>query len=314
MRKILSFIFIAFVSISLLSCATTVKNTTSKATLTKTDSRMFWKIEGFDKNGKASAVYIQGTIHFGNEELYPLSETVLDAFDNANRLAGEISSEDMENLIVSIQMEALNSYKRANGKKVSDYLTEEENEFIISALGKETAKTIFSFEPWLLTQALSGLAYQSSNLDPNKGLDVILMERANKQNKKIEGLDTLETQIEILSFGNYDEQLKILKDTIKELKTGEGKEDIDNLYKAYLDSNLEEFFTLSNKEYETMSKEEKDFSERFSKTLLDNRNKQWAKIITNYLNEGGSTFIFAGAAHFIGDNSVFEYLKKLNTL
>ncbi len=314
MKKILSFVFIAFMFISLFSCATTSKNVNSKATLSETDSRMFWKIEGIDKNGKPSTIYLQGTIHFGNEKLYPLSETVLEAFDNANRLAGEISSKDMENLITSIQMEALKSYERAKGKNIGDYLTEEENDFIISVLGKEAVKAIYAFEPWLLTQALSGLAYQSSNLDPNKGLDVFFMERANNQKKEIEGLDSLQTQIAILSFGNYNEQIKILKDTIKDLKTGEGNDDIDKLYKAYLDSNLEEFFALSNKEYENMTKEEKEFTERFSKTLLDDRNKQWAKIITNYLNEGGTTFIFAGAAHFIGDNSVFEYLKELKTL
>ncbi|MBQ2479917.1 MAG: TraB/GumN family protein [Treponema sp.] len=49
---------------------------------------MFWKISGTDKNGNPSVVYIQGTIHVGSKELYPLDKEVLDAFNNADRIAG----------------------------------------------------------------------------------------------------------------------------------------------------------------------------------------------------------------------------------
>ncbi|MBR7064721.1 MAG: hypothetical protein IKI31_06220, partial [Treponema sp.] len=35
----------------------------------KTKERMFWQIDALDANGKKSTVYIQGTIHMGDERL-----------------------------------------------------------------------------------------------------------------------------------------------------------------------------------------------------------------------------------------------------
>jgi uncharacterized protein YbaP (TraB family) len=45
-----------------------------------------------------------------------------------------------------------------------------------------------------------------------------------------------------------------------------------------------------------------------------NRNKDWANDITEYLAQGGTTFIFAGTAHWVGNDSVFNYLRKLGTI
>ena len=76
----------------LTSCASTSASKKAPATLTKTDSRAFWRIDGTDKNGNPSTVYIQGTFHLGDERIFPLSEEVQQAFVNADRHAGELST------------------------------------------------------------------------------------------------------------------------------------------------------------------------------------------------------------------------------
>ena len=57
-----------------------------------------------------------------------------------------------------------------------------------------------------------------------------------------------------------------------------------------------------------------DFMESYYKAIMDDRNSAWAKKIDSWLREGGSSFVFAGCAHFIGDHSVFYYLKENNTI
>ena len=70
---------ILFVAASLLvSCASKPK-AAPKATLTRTDSRLFWRIDGTDASGNPSTVYIQGTFHLGDERIFPLSEEVINA-------------------------------------------------------------------------------------------------------------------------------------------------------------------------------------------------------------------------------------------
>ena len=53
-----------------------------KAELSKEYARFFWKITGTDKNGLPSYVFLQGTIHVGTEDLYPLDSKVMEAFTN----------------------------------------------------------------------------------------------------------------------------------------------------------------------------------------------------------------------------------------
>ena len=48
--------------------------------------------------------------------------------------------------------------------------------------------------------------------------------------------------------------------------------------------------------------------------MLTDRHSAWADKIKTWLAEGGSTFIFAGSAHFVGNDSVFFYLKQNGTL
>ena len=73
---------------------------------------------------------------------------------------------------------------------------------------------------------------------------------------------------------------------------------------------MEELFTQSNEDEENSD----PLYQQYHDLVYTNRNKDWAEDITNYLNEGGTTFIFAGCAHWLGDDSVFHYLKEMKTI
>ncbi|MBQ2205964.1 MAG: TraB/GumN family protein, partial [Treponema sp.] len=45
-------------------------------------------------------------------------------------------------------------------------------------------------------------------------------------------------------------------------------------------------------------------------TSEDERNEKWAKRIQSYIEMGGTTFVYAGAAHWVGEKSVFAYLEE----
>ncbi|MBQ3981413.1 MAG: TraB/GumN family protein, partial [Treponema sp.] len=99
-KKFCKSLFILFAAAFVLCTNSFAKESASakKASLSKEKPRFFWKISGVDKNGNPSVVYIQGTIHVGSKELYPLDKEVLDAFNNADRVAGELSKDDMQNM------------------------------------------------------------------------------------------------------------------------------------------------------------------------------------------------------------------------
>ena len=286
------------------SCASMPKATVEQK------SRMFWTIEGTDKNGNPSKVHILGTIHVGDERLYPLPEEAMKAWASSTRLAGEISTEDIDNLQNEITSLMIVSAATAKGRKVTDFLTEEQKQAAIKCLGEASVKQMEKFEPWVLNTMVSNFAYSDSGLSAEKGVDMYLMADARKNGRKWEGLDTLQTQLDIIVFGDYDTQLTMLKDVLDDIAEPEDVYDyINRLYNAYLAGSTKDVALLETEETEE-SVEKAGFYEQYYKQLIPERNKKWAKTIKQWLWEGGETFIFAGCAHFSGDQSVFVYLKE----
>ncbi len=313
MKKLnFKFLLGAFVlALALTSCASSPKK--AAASLTKTESRAFWRIDGTDKNGNPSTVYIQGTFHLGDERIFPLSEEVQQAFLNADRYAGEISTQGYQDLAAAgPQLNAPNK----DGKLVTDHLTEEEKSFVQTAFGPNLS-IVDPIDPWQMKTGLSLAIYTDSGLNPQYGLDNSFIASLTQMGKEWEGLDQLQVQLDIMTFGDYDTQIKMLKDLLKVfLDENEAKELFEQtnaLYESYVEDDMEkmaELLTLSNEKDEESDKLYVDYNNM----VFRDRNKEWAQDITNYLDEGGTTFIFAGCGHWLGDESTFKYLKKMKTI
>lgn len=286
----------------------------SPATLTKQNSRMFWCINGTDKNGNPSAVYIQGTIHLGDERLYPLSDEVLDAWASADRLVGEISSRDMGRLQSVVQRDMFASYQRASGRNLFDYLTEEEKDLLYMVMDGNQAQVYAVFEPWVLNSVITTLATVDTGFESEAGIDQTLLAMAEREERSVAGLDTLRTQLNILEFGDYDQQLYLLKQSIASLDSeSEETQKLDSMYEAYLADDLETLAQILLDEME-LEENDPDFAAEYIDAIYAQRNRDWSIKIADWLEEGGVTFIFAGAGHFVGDDSVFVQLRENGTI
>ncbi len=51
-----------------------------------------------------------------------------------------------------------------------------------------------------------------------------------------------------------------------------------------------------------------DYPKLYKKLLAD-RNEQWVKTLTKWLNDGEDVFVVVGAAHLVGKESVVQLLK-----
>ncbi len=306
----------AFVlALVLTSCASkpAAAGTTSPATLTKTKSRAFWRIDGTDKNGNPSTVYIQGTFHLGDEKIFPLSEEVQQAFLSADRYAGEISTQGYADLAAAAP--ALNAPNK-DGKMVTDYLTDEEKAFVQMAFG-ENLGIVDPLEPWQMKTALAVYIYTNTGLSAEYGLDNSFIATLSQMEKQWDGLDELQVQLDVITYGDYDTQIKMLKDIIKlfidEKESAELTKSTVELYESYVNDDMkkmEKLMKLSNAKDEASDQLYVDYNNM----VFRDRNEEWAGDITNYLNEGGTTFIFAGCGHWLGEDSTFKFLKKMKTI
>ena len=283
----------------LVSCKTKNSNSQAdgepKAVLIKHPERMFWEI----KKGDAS-IYVLGTIHVADKDFYPLEDKILEAFNKADRLVSELGGKkELETLQEKLEIRMLQNFNPK--KNLSNFLSEDEINVIKQELGENIAVPLLKFNPWVLTIALNQVLYTKAGLDPQNGIDMHLLNRADK--KEIEALESIDEQLDLLSSGTFEEQLKALKETINELQNTDKTIDwLTKLKKLYLENNTEELKDFIGSLL--------DMSDGISQdALLKDRNIVWADKFEEYLNKGGTTFVFAGLAHFLGEDSVFEQMR-----
>lgn len=302
-KKHFTKLFLTTVFFVFVSCASVPVR--EKARVTKTPHRMFWRIDGTDLKGRNTTVYVQGTIHIGDDRLLPLDEEVIAAFDSSDRIVAECSSRDFNRMgFYSLRLVRPNE----DGKVVTDYLTDAENIALHEYIGGEPGyENLIRMNPLILESYLTVKVASEFGLDSEAGLDMFFYDRARKNGKSVEGLDELEDQLKLLSFGDYEFQMAVLKYFLTGLSEGES-EQLADMYEAYLDDDLEVFLEEAEKE----SEEEvidSPYYEQYEKAMMLDRNTDWVKDIKKYLDAGGTTFIFTGAAHWLGEESVFELLK-----
>ena len=300
LKKILTAVLaFLFVFSFLVSCKTKDSNLRaegeSKAVLIKHPERMFWEI----KKGDAS-IYVLGTIHVADKDFYPLEDKILEAFDKADRRVSELGSKkEIETLQEKLEIRMLQNFNPK--KNLSNFLSEDEINVIKQELGENIAVTLLKFNPWVLTIALNQVLYTKAGLDPQNGIDMHLLNRAGKKN--IEALESIDEQLDLLSSGTFEEQLKALKETIDELQNTDKTIDwLTKLKKLYLENNTEELKDFIGSLLDMTDGISQD-------ALLKDRNIVWADKFEEYLNKGGTTFVFAGLAHFLGEDSVFEQMR-----
>ncbi len=292
-----------------LSCATTPQKQPAK--FTERPERRFWQMQR-QPDGGFSTVYVLGTIHMADERIYPFAQTVLDAFDSADRIVGEISTEGWSRFEPELMKMMLNSISL--DKDVSDLrqrLSPEEIQILEMLFEPEVLDSLCFFEPWVLNTSLSGLAVsQYTSLSAQMGPDVQLIIRAGSEDREMEGLDELETQLALLDFGTYEQQLEILRSSIASFSDPSADLSLlEGMYSAYEADDRKlvgEFSEESNRQ----AVEEMPFYAEYVKMLYDDRNSDWADKMDAYLDIPGTTFVFAGAGHFTGDNSVFDIMEE----
>ncbi len=308
MNKSIRIFFLLLITVLLSVSCTTTKEVSLSAyndfSIIETNERMFWEIHGTAKDGTPSTVYILGTIHAGDERMYPLSNYVISAFDNSDRILAEVSSEDIILSANAVGKKMMEGVKLS--RNMYDSFTDVELDYIYSTQDANLIENFKIFEPWILVILFLNHTISNANLSQEQALDFYLYAYAHEKGRTVEGLDTLDTQLELVSLSHftYEEQILLIKEMIADSMELDPSLELQKLYESYLANDKESLSKIVNAPPGIG-----ELESRYYKILLDDRNKNWADKIVRYLNEGGSTFIYAGAGHFTGTNSVFDFLK-----
>lgn len=256
-----------------------------------------WKVE---HNGVTS--YLFGSIHMGDQSMYPLPEKVRTAFSESEILVVEI---DMTNIN---QMEVAQTVQKIAidpDKPLKDHLTESTaqkyDEYCEET--RSPCQMFSSFEPWFAAMTLEALAMQQSGYTEQLGIDMHFLNEA-KDSKTIVELESLDSQLNMLdSMPAHLQDLMLLSTVTRE----EGA--TESMVQAWKTGDVESFLTESEMSAKDQGISEEDY-EAFMDLFLYQRNQRMADGIAELLEQGKSVFAVIGAAHYGGDKSVNHYLEQ----
>jgi uncharacterized protein len=253
---------------------------------------LLWEISG---NGLTQPSYLFGTMHLICKNDALLSKKLKEIIAGSSAVYLEL---DMDNL-----MELMGAFQHMNmkgGKKLSDYLAEEEvkkvkdwfkaNQPLLPAMMIDKMKPIF----------LSGMIGEKAfNCEQQDGMEMRIMEEASKSKKEIRGLETMAFQAGIMDSIPYDVQAKELLKAIDSSAVQDSS--LTELIELYKKQDIEQLNVLMNRSDGETGK--------YHEYLLYRRNSNWVEKIKTIVKS--NSFLFAvGAGHLPGAKGVIELLRK----
>lgn len=279
-----------------------------KLDLTKENSDVegpLWKLEDED-----STVYLHGTIHLGDKEIYPLSKRIEDIFNSCDYLVLE---EVFDKINPNDMIKAV-SYP--NGETIEDHLSKDSVKLIKNICAEYGIfyDQIKTWTPFMIYRSLIDYMVMNETFDPTYGIDNYWLYRARLSKKDILALDDYNEVYKELGKLS-DEDAEVLIQSLKLVKPEDGSAD-NAMWEAWKSGDVERIFAVeedlssyTQEEIEVYNNVAK-ISEQYEKTLIHDRNAIWADKIEGYLNDNKDYFVAGGTAHFHGDGSVIELLEK----
>lgn len=265
------------------------------ATQVKPRQVMMWKA-----SSSTTTVYLLGSIHLGDKDLYPLPDVVESAFKASKVLVVEVNLNKVDQAATMKAMQQTGFYSEGDG--LSKHLPKELSDALDDFCKKNSLPRSMMeiFKPWVVALTIEVITLQKAGEDPTFGIDMHFL-KASKEPQRIDELETADFQMNALASGTEQEQEEMLADTLKELANP--KEHFQEIKDTYFSGDpdlLQKFMEKHNT------------PKSFYKRLVDDRNGPMAERIAGYLKGQDQCFVVVGAAHLVGDKGIVKLLQQKN--
>jgi uncharacterized protein YbaP (TraB family) len=254
-----------------------------------------WKVEG-----RKTPLYLLGSIHAGLPAFYPLAAVIEEAFESADTLVEEVDLDEAtdRNAVAVLRAKALYQDGQTLDKALSPE-TYARLETYLQSAGVPIAP-MKRFKPWMVALTVSRLEAQKAGLDPNLAIDKHFFDEAKKAGKKVQGLETLAYQTDMLDGLDAGEMEEMIRRTLTEIDTE--RKDFKSMIDAWTAGDAAALEAL-------LFKGSKD-TPRIHERLEVARNKNWLPALETCLDAPHPCFVVVGAAHLVGPDGLVTMLRK----
>ncbi|WP_395736057.1 TraB/GumN family protein [Prosthecobacter sp.] len=274
--------------------------------LTKPDAAAFvadgggdgsvWVVDG--PNG--GRLFLCGTIHTLREKDYPLAPAYEAAYMYSNKLVLELPPGAATSEQLGERMSQLGLYPE--GTSLEAHVSKETWDEVKKWAAKRRLNLapLSRLRPWFLSLMITNTEYAALGAKSNQGVDTFFEERAKKDGKPAEGLETVEFQIQMFASLSEKQQREFLEQTLVEISTVE--QEFEKIIKAWKYGQLDEL--------KEMLFREADKYPDLTNLFLTSRNLAWMDRLEQMLKRGEKVMVLVGTGHLTSESGLIELMRK----
>lgn len=245
---------------------------------------------------KTATVHLLGSVHVGNEELYPLDPRIEAAFRASDVLVLEVDMDDeaMANAAVQMTEAAL----LPKGENLDDLINDETRRLLKEKLARleMLPAQVQMFKPWFVAMTITMREIEAAGFDAELGLEQHFL-RSARGTKQVLSLESIEEQLAAIQAYTDDVADEALRQALE----------TDSA--AYLASMLDAWRQGDTERLDRMLDEARKYPDSYQ-VMFTNRNLGMANKVEAYLRSQKTYFVVAGAGHMVGKDSVVDLLRR----
>jgi uncharacterized protein YbaP (TraB family) len=258
--------------------------------------RFFWKV-----TSPTTEVYLLGSIHVANTDMYPLPPEIEAAFQASKNLVVETDITKVNDMALALQVMQLGMYP--SGDSLDQHISPESMQALrtFATANHLPIDALVTMKPALAAMTAEALLLANAGLDMQLGIDRHFLEQAHQANSKnIVELESADFQFKLI-FG-LDDKLseKWLLDSLKD----------DT--KAALDKTIKQWKEGDDKALaqEAFGEDKTDpDAAKMNDLIIYQRNTTMTAKIEPLLKGRDKSFVVVGAAHLIGEKGILKQLE-----
>jgi uncharacterized protein len=261
------------------------------------DRGVLWAVEG-----RENTVYLLGSVHLLRPGDGGLPAAAERAYAEAEGVVMEI---DMDDPAVADPGALLGAMQSAAllpaGTTLRGTLGGDYDRILERAAGSGLDLALLDrFAPWFVATLLLQVELAARGFSPELGIEQRIAGQAAADGKRIDGLETPESQFAVLGGLPLAEQKRFLLMTLEALD--ELDTEVDALVRAWRAGDTDALERMLSDEYD-------DFPELY-RPLTEDRNRAWAVQLAGLLDDPEDYLVVVGALHLVGRNSVIDLLRQ----
>jgi uncharacterized protein len=253
-----------------------------------------WKVQKGE-----SVMYLGGTCHLLRQSDFPLPAEFDTAYRESDVVVFETDLGEFNN--PSAQAKLMSKAMYNDGSTVDKHLSSQTYKLLSEycVVNGIPLGALKQFRPSMIVVMMEAVELAKLNVT-QEGVDTFFYKLAKRDKKIVEGLETVDEQINYLAGMGEGNEDAFVRYTIEDFKSI--KQQYESLVGAWKKGDTKSLYDLMVADLKKMPK--------LYKELLTDRNKNWLPLIYAYQKTPQKRFILVGVGHLVGPDGILEALRQ----